>query len=706
MAEPMRLPTHLFLSLFLLNAVPFCQAVETPLPGRTHHNLQLEGTDGVRFSLPGLAEPLKIRLNEPAEQGANELERPPRLIVLCFLGTECPMAKSYGPKLQRMSNDYSASQVQFIGVMSNVQDSLEDAKKYKADHSISFEIGKDHDQKVADLFSATRTPETVVIDQKGLIRYRGRIDNQYQPGVARKRATEHDLRNALDALLDGRQPPKTETVATGCLIGRNQKKVTDFSVTYCREISRIMNSHCVECHRKGEIGPFRLDRYEDLIGWGEMCLEVISEDRMPPWHATEKYQRFANARKLPERDKRLLQHWVDAGMPYGESDDLPPEQTWVEGWRLPTSPDLVLHMSDSPFAVPAEGTVEYQYFVVDPKFKEDKWISAAEVMPGNASVVHHCIVFIRPPDGSGTRQSGLLSAYVPGQIRSPLPAGFAQRIPAGSRLVFQMHYTPNGQPQSDRTRLGLVFAEPTQVTHEVMAIGGIEQSFEIPPHANHHQVEGNVSWHPSDGYLISIMPHMHLRGKSFQFNAQTDQGTETLLEVPAYDFNWQHSYELAQPLPLGTIESLRFTATFDNSSDNPHNPDPSQTVTWGDQTWQEMAVVYLNIARPLNGHRLDSPRDTSETPSGSPQGTTEMRLNQEKKHNRTAERFAQHYLARLDKNKDGYLEQHEVPTATSVFLFRRMDRDRNGRVDFSEIKNEAMKRREIPDISSDDTLDQ
>ena len=156
--------------LFLLNAVPFCQAVETPFP-TSHTTIWNWGTDGVRFSLPA-SRTLEIRLNEPAEQGANELERPPRLIVLCFLGTECPMAKSYGPKLQRMSDDYSASQVKFIGVMSNVQDSLEDAKKYKADHSISFEIGKDHDQKVADLFSATRTPETVVIDQKGLIRYR------------------------------------------------------------------------------------------------------------------------------------------------------------------------------------------------------------------------------------------------------------------------------------------------------------------------------------------------------------------------------------------------------------------------------------------------------------------------------------------------------------------------------------------------------
>lgn len=618
-----------------------------------------------------------------------------QLHVVCFLGTECPMARNYGPKLERMFNDYRDQGVRFTGVLSNVQDSLDDIRKYRDELGISFPTGKDHDQRVANLFGATRTPEAFIVDQRGVIRYSGRIDNQYQPGVSRAEATEHDLRDAIQALLAGHSPQKDKTVAIGCLIGRNQKEVTDFSVTYCKQVVRIMNRNCVECHRDNEIGPFQLDEYEELVGWGEMCVEVIREGRMPPWHATHEHQEFANARKMTSEDKKLLEQWVNAGMPYGDSNDLPPAQSWVTGWRLPKDPDAVIAMSETSFEVPAEGTVDYQYFVADPQFSEDRWVSAAEVIPGNASVVHHCIVFVRPPDGSELRESGLLSAYVPGQRRSPLPSGYAQRIPAGSRLVFQMHYTPNGKATGDCTKLGLVFTEKEQVTHEVIAVGGVEQEFEIPPHTPNHQVRGKVRWYPTDGKLISIMPHMHLRGKAFTFHAEKQHGDQTLLEVPAYDFNWQHNYELAKPLPLSEFQSLHFTAAFDNSSGNPHNPDPNQTVTWGDQTWEEMAVVFLNVARPVDSQLIT---EASDHPR---QDTSQMNGNREietaKQQNLQAQKFARTYIQRFDSNGDGYLEQHELPNATKIFLFRRLDRNGDGRVDVAEVEKEATERSHIPE---------
>jgi hypothetical protein len=227
-------------------------------------------------------------------------------------------------------------------------------------------------------------------------------------------------------------------------------------------------------------------------------------------------------------------------------------------------------------------------------------------------VVHHCIAFTRPPDGASFREIGLLSAFVPGQLRSPLPEGYAQRIRAGSRIVFQMHYTPNGKVEQDLTRLGLVFADPNEVTHEVISLGGIQQEFEIPPRTPHHVVDGRIGWFPRDGQLLSIMPHMHLRGKAFEFRIERGNLSETVLKVPAYDFNWQHNYELTTPLPLNDVDELSFSAIFDNSSDNPFNPDPSELVTWGDQTWQEMAVTFISVARPLGKGRRESQPELSK----------------------------------------------------------------------------------------------
>ena len=647
----------------------------------------------------------KIHLDSPTGRPIRVNTDPSKeLHVLCFLGTECPMAKNYGPKLERLAKRYEDDGVQFIGVMSNVQDSLDEVSSYKSEHGVTFPIGKDHDQKMANLLGATRTPEVFVLDRSGKIRYQGRIDNQYQPGVARKEATQHDLSDALDALLIDQEPPQTTTLATGCLIGRNRSTVTDFSVTYCQQIVRVLDRNCTQCHRKNEIGPFRLDDYQEVIGWGEMCVEVIDEGRMPPWHASDDHLPLANSREMSDEDKRLLKHWVDAGMPFGDASDLPPPPEWVEGWRLPAKPDLILSMSDQPYEVPPEGTVEYQYFVVDPDFQEDRWVTAAEVLPGNAEVVHHCIVFIRPPDGSALTQSGMVAAYVPGQLRSALPEGFAQRIPAGSRLVFQMHYTPNGKPQQDCTTLGLIFAEESKVTHEVIAIGGVEQEFEIPQRDPAYNVEGQIKWYPSDGYLLSIMPHMHLRGKSFSVNAKRPDTHEVLLEVPSYDFNWQHSYELQTPLSLAEIESLHFTATFDNSSDNPFNPDPDRVVTWGDQTWQEMAVVFLTVALPRTESLLHAVTNNDGAPMSSRVEAADQKmlasgktLAKPKEDTEAVMKFTKYYLKRFDANLDGFIEAQELPHATRIFLFRQMDRNHDDRIDADEITAEARRRRQIPD---------
>lgn len=540
------------------------------------------------------------------------------LTVLCFLGTECPLARLYGPRLQTMSDSFG-DRVRFVGVNSNVQDSVDEIKAYAAEFELTFAMVKDDDRSVAVTAGATRTPTVVVVDPFGAVRYRGRIDNQYEPGIARPVATRHDLRDAIECVLAGKPVATPITQAVGCLIAMPRTPATTDSLptiapemqttaqttsptpTYCDQVIRVLQKHCIECHRDGEIGPFSLTQFDDVVGWADMAVEVIDNGRMPPWHATDDHASFSNARLMSETDKRVLRDWVAAGTPYGDATDLPPTQSFVAGWQLPREPDLVLRMRETPFTVPADGVVEYQYFVAKTNFPTDRWVKAAEVIPGNRGVVHHAIAFIHPPGGSDFRKRGLLSAYVPGQRQSALADGYAQRIPAGSKIVFQMHYTPTGKPETDITRIGMVFVDESEVTHEVFTLGALERNFRIPPHAAEHAVDGKFDWFPRDGELLSIMPHMHLRGKSFQFDVRRDRSGETVLEVSEYDFNWQHHYKLSDPMPLADIEQLRFTATFDNSAANPFNPDPTEYVTWGDQTWQEMAVAFVSIARPRGG---------------------------------------------------------------------------------------------------------
>ncbi len=640
-------------------------------------NPRLQAQD---FSLPGSDGTTVTLSRDPTVQ----------LHVLCFLGTECPMARVYGPRLQQMADEFRDAGVEFIGVVSNVQDSMDEMKQYVRDHGIKFPVAKDYDHRVASAVGATRTPEVFVLDRTGAIRYQGRIDDQYQPGVARNEATQHDLRDAITSLIAGNEPAAIKTEAVGCLIGRTRGVPTDDSVTYCKQVAGVLRTHCVECHRDGEIGPFALDDFDEVVGWADMSLEVIDQGRMPPWHASPDYGSFANSRHMPDEDKQLLHAWVDAGMPYGDPNDLPPPANYVNGWRLPEPPHVVLPMSQHPFAIPAEGTVEYQYFVVDPGFTEDKWVRAAEVIPGNHAVVHHCIAFTRPPDGSSFRDIGLLSAYVPGQVRSPLPDGYAQKIPAGSRIVFQMHYTPSGKPEEDLTQLGLVLMDAEKVTHEVIALGGIEQEFEIPPGAENHKVDGRIRWFPKNGLLLSIMPHMHLRGKGFEFRAESGDRSEILLQVPAYDFNWQHNYELSSPLPLNEIDELSFSAVFDNSSHNPFNPDPSELVTWGDQTWQEMAVTFISVAQP-RGESEEAP--THELSEDDRQRLAERQASRERK----AKAFADRYIERLDHNGDGSLTSNELPHSVRLFSYWQLDLNGDGRIVHDEIYRQALQRLELED---------
>ena len=604
------------------------------------------------------------------------LPRDAKVTVICFLGTECPLARQYAPRLQGLADELADRGVVVIGIDSNLQDSSADVERFRRANNVRFPIGMDYDQKIAALLGATRTPEVVVLDSRRSIRYQGRIDDQFLPGIAKPRAEVSELRQAIDDILHERQVQVARTSAVGCLIGKPRKTDETPAVTYTADVARVFDAHCVECHRAGEIGPFTMTDYEELRGWGDMIVEVINDGRMPPWHAAEGHAPLRNARSMPESDKQIVRAWVESGMPFGDVSELPPVAEARSIWHLAREPDLAVAMRHRPFQVPAEGTVDYQYFVVDPGITVDRWVSAAQVIPGNAGVVHHAIVFIRPPEDSSFRGVSWLTAYVPGQRHSALPTGSARRIPAGSKFVFQMHYTPNGQPQEDLTKVGMLFVDSATVEKEVISLLALNQEFEIPPHAADYPVTAKLRELPEGGRLLAISPHMHVRGKSFQLFTRNGDAKHLLLDVPRYDFNWQHTYELKEPLALDEIDGLEFLAKFDNSTGNPVNPDPDKLVTWGDQTWEEMAVAFFEVSQPLSKRDIKARSATGEEKPVS-SATDEARAK--------AEKFATKFLNELDRNRDGHVSYEEAPIAVQHYSFALFDRNRDKKIDRQEL---------------------
>lgn len=531
-----------------------------------------------------------------------------RLIAVIFLGVECPLAKLYGPRLAELEGEFGPRGVAFVAVDSNQHDTPEEVARFHREQGLNFPFLKDPDNRLADRLGATRTAEVFLLDGRRAVRYHGRIDDQYGAGVHRLQPTRRDLAEAIEELLAGRPVSRPEVAAPGCVIDRVRRPADQGEVTYCRDVAPILYRHCVSCHRPGQIGPFSLLTYRDTADWAETIREVVRERRMPPWHADPRYGRFANDPSLTDRERGAIDAWVARRTPQGDPADQPPTPTFSSDWGIPT-PDVVVPIPE-PCTVPASGTVDYQYIEADPGFREDKWIRAAEVRPGNRAVVHHCLVFLKPPGHPEMVQLGELnSTYLAGTaVGTPpmvLPDGMAKLVPAGWKFVFVLHYTPVGKATTDQTSIGLVFADPKTVKKEVATNVLIDGDLCIPPHAADHRVEHSARME-HDVLLLAMFPHMHLRGKSFRFQADYPDGrSEILLDVPRYDFTWQHRYVLAAPkrLPAGTV--LRCVAHYDNSANNPNNPDPSATVRTGPQSTDEMfngayelALADQDLTRP------------------------------------------------------------------------------------------------------------
>ncbi len=382
-------------------------------------------------------------------------------------------------------------------------------------------------------------------------------------------------------------------VSALCGLWPSSAAAGDDPVTFARDVAPILYQHCVECHRPTMFAPMSLLTYDDARPWARAIKQRVSARTMPPWGADPAIGTFRNDPRLTDREIQTIVSWVDGGAPKGRDADLPTAPSFVDGWSI-GQPDAVFTVAE-PYAVPAIGVIPYQYLRIPTNIAEDKWIQAIEIKPGARAHVHHVIAFTQPANAplqqNGALGPGNIGGVTPNKPGVVFPAGIARLLRANSDIVLQMHYTTNGEAALDRTTIGIIFAKQPP-TRQQMGGSAINPRFVIPAGAANHEVRATKKL-TADTMLTSLTPHMHVRGKDMTYIAHLPDGTsETLLSVPRYDFNWQITYQLAQPrlLPQGT--EIEVIAHFDNSTNNKFNPDPAQDVRWGDQTWEEMMIGF------------------------------------------------------------------------------------------------------------------
>ncbi len=516
------------------------------------------------------------------------------LIVMREVG--CPISGKYAPKTARIASAYAARGVTVLYLNVNPTNTVAQIRSDEIGrHGFVGRYIHDPEQRIGRILGVRSTGEMFVLDADRRLQFRGPVDDQHGITVSRPRVQREHLGDALDAVLAGRAPREREVTAEGCLLGLDKVATVPASVTYHRDVAPIVQRNCQTCHRADGMGPFALETYEQVHARRTMIQYMVKQGLMPPWFAHQDVGEWANDRRLPERDLLTLLRWVDDDGPRGDVADAPPPRVWATAWNI-GEPDAVVRMTQA-FPIPAEGVVEYQNFYVTTDFDEDKWITAMEMRPGARQQVHHALVFIEEPGLEPRQQQGGLqgffAAYVPGSVGIAYPAGTAKRLPKGATLKFQMHYTTTGVATSDLTELGFTFAAAAPA-QQVLTSTAVDVRFEIPPGAPNHEVVAERRL-PVAGTLLNFFPHMHVRGKAFRMElVMPDGAVRRLLEVPRYDFNWQLVYALKTPIavPAGTI--VRATAWYDNSPGNPANPDPTATVTFGEQSWEEMMIGYFD----------------------------------------------------------------------------------------------------------------
>ena len=576
---------------------------ETPTPAEdpvtlTEQPQILKGSEHLIGRLiPNL--PLKDLAGTPITLGG-------KTTVIALFSATCPISRKLGPELARLQNDCAAQNITFL--LANVFPTEEatEIPTFLTTHQLTAPVIADQDKTLQSALAATTTTEAFILDSTRTLLYRGAINDQYGLGYTKDTPTRTYLRDALTALALNRPIKYTATTAPGCALDLPAPaNVATTPITYHNQVARILQANCVECHRKDGLGPFSLETLADAIEHAPMIRKQIDRGAMPPWFAAPTpaghTSPWANDRSLSPQDKADLLAWIASDRPAGNPADAPLPRTFADEWTL-GQPDHIVQLP-KPIKIKAEGTMPYQFVVAETTLTEDKWVQGYEILPTDRSVVHHVIVNVHEK-GKGRildrdeGTNGYWAAYVPGNSNKMYPPGYARKLPAGARVSFQIHYTPNGTATTDQLRMGLIFAkEPPRYAVNTLMLA--QHRLNIPPgEANH--IETASKKLPIDVHVMGYVAHMHVRGKAFKYEVTYPDGkNETLLDIPRYDFNWQLRYDHKTPLTIPKGSTVKVTAVFDNSPNNPANPDPTKTVRWGQQTFDEMMIGYFETYTPL-----------------------------------------------------------------------------------------------------------
>ena len=535
-----------------------------------------------------------------------------RGVAFAFTNTTCPVSKRYAPSLARIEKELASRDVALVLVNPFASEKAEDVAAQVKDIGFTAPYVHDANKAVAQALGARTTTEVFLVDAKRTLIYRGALDDQYGVSYNLDSPRENYLLDAVNTMLAGGRPKIAATEAPGCELDVPDVKTANTQVTYHRDVTRILQQNCVQCHHDKGIAPFALDEIADVTDRAKTIKRVIESHTMPPWSAAPipegQPNPWANDHSLSTRDKADLLAWLNSSdHPPGNAADAPAPLKFSSEWSI-GKPDLVLQLT-KPFAIKAEGVMPYQIALVETTLTEDKWVQAYEIVPTAREVVHHVIVNVHEKGAPlrKTGEDGYWAAYVPGNSARIYPDGFARKLPAGATISFQIHYTPKGKATEDQLRMGLIFAkEPPRYAMHTAEIANHKLS--IPPgEANHIEVGQRPV--PADMNVTAFVAHMHVRGKAFRYELISADGkSETLLDIPRYDFNWQLRYELKEPRVIPRGSTVKITAVYDNSTANKANPDPTKTVRWGQQTYDEMMIGYIEYFTPMPSAKTISAR--------------------------------------------------------------------------------------------------
>ncbi|MEH6558022.1 MAG: redoxin domain-containing protein [Oceanicoccus sp.] len=522
-------------------------------------------------------------------------------IVLMVQGNGCPIVRNVMPGLRDVRDVYAKKGVKFLLLNSNLQDNRASIAAEVEEFGYDIPVLVDSSQLVGESLKVSRTAEVFVIDPKTKkVVYHGPVDDRVTYEVQKNKADNHYLSDALDAVLAGEAVKEADIDAPGCIINfpENDKRDRHAEISYHDTIVPLLEKNCVGCHQVGGIGPWAMSSYEMVKGFSPMIREVIRTDRMPPWHADPEVGHFLRDKSLTSNEIKTLVHWIEAGSPRGEGPDpLAVPREPLKEWPL-GKPDMIVKLPA--FTIPATGIVDYQYPVIDNPLTEPKWLKASTVKVGAREAVHHVLSGMmkeKPANGRGGQRNwgSSIGGYAVGAESNIARQDHGTYLPVGGAIGFQLHYTTFGKEATDQTEIGLYFYKDDELP-ELMTRRSvvIDVSIEIPANTAGHEETSYLEF-PHDAILLGAFPHAHYRGQSSTLTIRYPDGTEELLlSLPRYDFNWQRDYEFTEPVEVPAGSKLIAVNAYDNSSQNPANPDPSGVITWGEQSHEEMLFTAIS----------------------------------------------------------------------------------------------------------------